>query len=232
MEIVAPRAKRIALIHALPQSVEPINDAMVRLWPEAMRANLLDDSLATDLAAAEAQAIGSGLDALMHERFARLTQYAVDCGADAVLFTCSAFGPCIEAAAAAQKVPVLKPNEGLIEKAAEFVGERSPMNGQKLGLVASFAPTLTTMPDEFPTDINLDTELAPGAMQALQGGDSPLHDQLIVEAAKRLVNRGAKVIALAQYSMAHCRAKVEWACGVPVLITTDTSVAKLKRLLT
>lgn len=52
--------------------------------------NLLHDSLSADLAPS-----GRGLDAMMHQRFARLAQYAVDTGADGILFTCSAFVPCI-----------------------------------------------------------------------------------------------------------------------------------------
>ena len=42
---------RIALIHALSHSVDPINQAMASDWPEATRMNLLDDSLSADLAA-------------------------------------------------------------------------------------------------------------------------------------------------------------------------------------
>ncbi len=225
------KTPRIALIHALPHSVTPINTAMIRLWPEANRVNLQDDSLSNDLAAIEAKAPGTGLDAFMHERFQRLAQYAVDCGADAILFTCSAFGSCIEAVAAAQKIPVLKPNEAMIEQAVALVGERGKMNGQILGLVSSFAPTLTSMPDEFSTDVNLEMKLAEGAMAALNAGDVATHDKLVVEAARDLVKRGAKVIALAQYSMAHCKPMVEAACGVPVLTTPDSAIEKLKRLL-
>ena len=73
---------RIALIHALSHSVAPINEAFARDWPEAVRMNLLDDSLSADLARN-----GKGLDAAMHERFQRLAQYAVDCGAQGILFT-------------------------------------------------------------------------------------------------------------------------------------------------
>ncbi len=225
------KTPRIALIHALPHSVAPINTAMIRLWPEANRMNLQDDSLSNDLAAIEAKAPGTGLDAFMHERFQRLAQYAVDCGADAILFTCSAFGSCIEAVAAVQKIPVLKPNEAMIEQAVALVGERGKMNGQILGLVSSFAPTLTSMPDEFSTDVNLEMKLAEGAMAALNAGDVATHDKLVVEAARDLVKRGAKVIALAQYSMAHCKPMVEAACGVPVLTTPDSAIEKLKRLL-
>ncbi len=225
------KTPRITLIHALPHSVAPINAAMIRLWPEANRMNLQDDSLSNDLAAIEAKAPGTGLDALMHERFQRLAQYAVDCGADAILFTCSAFGSCIEAVAVVQKIPVLKPNEAMIEQAVALVGERGKMNGQILGLVSSFAPTLTSMPDEFSTDVNLEMKLAEGAMAALNAGDVATHDKLVVEAARDLVKRGAKVIALAQYSMAHCKPMVEAACGVPVLTTPDSAIEKLKRLL-
>jgi aspartate/glutamate racemase len=228
---ISTDSPRIALIHALPHSVKPINSAMIRLWPEATRMNLQDDSLSSDLAAQEVIAPGTGLDAFMHERFVRLAQYAVDCGSDAILFTCSAFGSCIEAVAQLHTIPVLKPNEAMIEKAATFVGERGNMNGQILGLVSSFAPTLASMPDEFSTDINLETDLAQGAMQALNDGNGALHDELVVASAKRLLRRGAKVIALAQYSMAHCKPLVEAACGVPVLITTDSAIEKLKRLL-
>ena len=228
------KTPRIALIHALPHSVAPINSAMARLWPEVTRMNLQDDSLSQDLAATEAKAPGTGLDAAMHARFAKLTQYAVDTGADAVLFTCSAFGVCIEAAANQQKIPVLKPNEAMIEQAIGLVGRGGSMQGQPLGLVSSFAPTLVSMPPEFPKEIDLRLKLAEGAMAALNAGGAEnlaKHDALVVAAAKELVAEGAKVIALAQYSMAHCKPLVEAACGVSVLTTTDSAIEKLKRLL-
>ncbi|MDO9612151.1 MAG: arylsulfatase, partial [Serpentinimonas sp.] len=50
-------APRIALIHALALSVEPINAEFERAWPEALRMNLLDDSLSADL-----RASAGGLD--------------------------------------------------------------------------------------------------------------------------------------------------------------------------
>jgi len=222
---------RIALIHALPHSVTPINSAMIRLWPEATRMNLQDDSLSMDLAASEAKTPGSGLDAFMHERFQRLAQYAVDCGSNAILFTCSAFGSCIESVAKNQKIPVLKPNEAMIEQAVRLMGEGGSMQGQSLGLLSSFAPTLVSMPPEFPKGINLQMTLAQGAMAALNVGDVTAHDKLVVASAKELIASGAKAIALAQYSMAHCKPLVEDACGVPVLTTTDSAIEMLKRKL-
>ena len=195
---------RIALIHALALSMAPINDAMERAWPQAQRMNLLDDSLSVDLAAS-----GSGLDAAMHERFARLARYAIDCGSQAILFTCSAFGPCIEAVARQHPdLPVLKPNEAMISAATAA--------GGRIGLVASFAPTLASMPGEFPIGTDLELELAKGALAALSEGDGDGHDEHVARAAERLAAKGCKLIALAQFSMARASALVAARTGLPV----------------
>ena len=220
---------RIALIHALAHSVAPVNQAFERDWPEARRMNLLDDSLSADLAGS-----AHGLDAGMHRRFVQLADYALGTGADAILFTCSAFGPCIEAVARRHAaVPVLKPNEAMVARA---VATR-----QRVGLVASFAPTLPTMLPEFPADAQPDCELAVGAMQALDRGDPQAHDRAAADAAARprftplaagrLALRGCTVIALAQFSLARAAPAVHRATGLQVLTTIDSALAELRRRL-
>lgn len=207
---------RIALIHALAHSVDPINSAFARDWPQARRVNLLDDSLSADLAEG-----GRGLDAAMHARFVRLADYAVDCGAQGILFTCSAFGPCIEAVARRHAgIPVLKPNEAMVEEAARGQG--------RLGLIASFAGTLQSMPPEFPASVPLELALAEGALDALNAGDGAAHDALVAEQARALAARGCTRIALAQFSMARARAACEQATGLPVLTTVDSAVRALR----
>ena len=109
-------APRIALIHATPLAIEPIGNAFQRLWPQARTTNLLEDSLAPDLAAE------GRLSERMIERFLTLGRYVHGCGADAILFTCSAFGPAIEACAAAMNIPVLKPNEAMLDEALAVLG--------------------------------------------------------------------------------------------------------------
>lgn len=210
---------RIALIHATPLAVDPIQAAFARHWSEAVRMNLLDDSLSADLAAG-----GRGLDAAMHARFLRLGQYAVDTGADGILFTCSAFGPCIEAVARAHApMPVLKPNEAMIDEASHGDGP--------LGLIATFAATLQSMPPEFPPGVTLQTTLAAGALEALDAGDAVSHDALVAEQAAALAARGCTRIALAQFSMARARSACEAASGLPVLTTVDSAVRALRRRL-
>ena len=207
---------RIALVHALKHSIVPIEASFARLWPEVTLMNLLDDSLSADLARD-----GKLTDA-MTERFRSIGRYVASTGTDGILFTCSAFGPCIEAVAGERApMPVLKPNEAMIEEALK--------SGPKVGLLSSFPPTLASMPREFPASIQLMPKLAEGAMAALDRGDRAEHDRLVVEASQDL--RGCDVIALAQYSMAPAAEQVAQATGRPVLTTPDSAVMKLKRML-
>eukprot|EP00510_Aplanochytrium_minuta_P009636 CAMPEP_0184061522 /NCGR_PEP_ID=MMETSP0956-20121227/11556_1 /TAXON_ID=627963 /ORGANISM="Aplanochytrium sp, Strain PBS07" /LENGTH=86 /DNA_ID=CAMNT_0026358021 /DNA_START=278 /DNA_END=538 /DNA_ORIENTATION=+ len=52
----------------------------------------------------------------MHDRFSKLGEYAASISVDGVLFTCSAFGSCIEKVQEELTVPVLKPNQALQEQ--------------------------------------------------------------------------------------------------------------------
>jgi hypothetical protein len=207
---------RIALIHALKHSIAPIETAFATAWPDTRLMNLLDDSLSADLAR------DGMLSDAMTERFLALGDYAAATGADAILFTCSAFGPCIEAVAQAQvPMPVLKPNEAMIEQAVTM--------GKTIGLLSTFAPTLVSMPPEFPASVRVVPKLVEGALAALDRGDHAEHDRLIAEASRDLCD--CDVIALAQFSIAATAPLVAEATGRPVVTTPDSAVLKLMKLL-
>ena len=207
---------RIALIHALKHSIVPIEASFARLWPDATIMNLLDDSLSADVAR------DGRLTSAMTDRFLALGRYVASAHADAILFTCSAFGPCIEAVARAHApMPVLKPNEAMIEQAVA--------RGHRIGLLSTFAPTLQSMPPEFPSSVQVVPKLAEGALAALDRGDRAEHDRLVAKASRDL--RDCDLIALAQYSMAPAAALVADASNLPVLTTPDSAVSKLKQML-
>jgi Asp/Glu/hydantoin racemase len=207
---------RIALVHALKHSIVPIEAAFASLWPGPSLMNLVDDSLSADVAR------DGRITEAMTERFLQLGRYAKGAGADAILFTCSAFGPCIEAVAREQApMPVLKPNEAMIEQAVA--------QSRRIGLLSTFPPTLVSMPPEFPGSVEIVPKLAAGAMAALDRGDRAEHDRLVAEASKDL--RDCDLIALAQYSMAPAAALVASASGRPVVTTPDSAVLKLKQAL-
>jgi hypothetical protein len=213
---------RIALIHALKHSIPPIEQSFARLWPEAELANLLDDTLSADLAR------DGALTPAMTDRFLTLARYAASCGADGILFSCSAFGPCIDACARElAPIPVLKPNEAMIEEAVAIAGPEG-----RIGLLATFAPTLATMPAEFAAvapGVTLVSILAAEALAALNRGDAAVHDRLASEAARAL--EGCDVVALAQFSLSSSASQVAVATGCTVLTTPDSAVRKLQHLL-
>ncbi|MBS1217546.1 MAG: hypothetical protein H6R21_679 [Proteobacteria bacterium] len=213
---------RIALIHATPLAIDPIVAAFDRLWPAARTTNLLDDSLSADLAA-EGRLTGH-----MIERFITLARYVHGCGADAILFTCSAFGPAIEAAAAALTIPVLKPNEAMLDEALAA--------GVHIGLVATFAPSIPALKAELEDmararkrSVTVTTRALPDALAALQRGDADTHDRLIADAATGLMPCDALV--LGQFSMATAARLIPARPGCRILTSPDSAVMRLKQAL-
>jgi len=221
---MAMRAPRIALIHATAVAIEPVQIAFASLWPEARTTNLLEDSLPADLAEA-----GELTDAIT-ARFVALARYVHNAGADAVLFTCSAFGAAIEAASRAVPIPVLKPNEAMLEETLDA--------GQRIGLLATFAPSIASVCGELNAlatargiRIDIKTRTVAGALEALQSGRANEHDALIAEAAAELSSCDA--LTLAQFSMARAAASVAAAVPNAVVLTSPASaVNRLKKLLT
>jgi len=213
---MAAHGPRIAIIHALRHSPPPIEAAFRDAWPEAWLMNLLDDSLSADLAR------DGRLTPAMTERFLALARYAAGTGARGILFSCSAFGPCIEACARdLSPLPVLKPNEAAIEEAVGI--------GRRIGLLATFPGTLASMPAEFPPGVEVVPCLAEGALAALDAGDAAAHDRLSAEAAVAL--KGCDAVLLGQFSLARAAPLVEAATGLPAVTTPGSAVRKLRRLL-
>lgn len=212
---------RIALIHAVAVAIEPINSAFERLWPDAERMNLLDDTLSVD------RAKSPDITSDMFDRIRRLAVYGRDAGAQRILFTCSAFGPAIAAANEALDVPVLKPNDAMFEA--------SLGHGRRIGLLASFQPSVAPMEQEFRdlsdaqgAGASLETVCVPDAMTALREGKGDHHDALLADAARDFGSCDA--IMLAQFSTARAQKAVEQATGKPVLTSPESAVKALLRL--
>lgn len=211
---------KIALIHATQVSIEPINHAFTQLWPEARLANLLDDSLSVDLLK-----LGQQTPELM-ERFLKICQYAVDFGADAILFNCSSFGKSIDYCKEHIKRPIYKPNEAMIEDALEL--------SLNIGLIASFEPAIESIRGEmveYAEDlgkmINFQSVLCPEALEQLRAGHFDEHDKIIAREAGKLDK--ADVVCFAQFSMSSAAALTRELTGKPVLTTPDSAVRKIHK---
>jgi Asp/Glu/hydantoin racemase len=213
---------RVALIHAVTAAMAPVAAAMRARWPEAEPVNLLDDALAPDRAAARA------LTPEIAARIGALADYALGYGAQAILYTCSAFGPAIEAVQRRASVPVLKPNEAMFEAALE--------TGHKLGMLATFEASVPSMEDEFRAlcaargiEATLESVCVTEARRALDAGALEEHDRLLAAAAPRLAHCDA--VLLAHFSTARAEEAVSRAVGHPILTAPGAAVERLKRAL-
>jgi Asp/Glu/hydantoin racemase len=146
-----------------------------------------------------------------------------------VLYTCSAFGPAIEAVASRLAVPVLKPNEAMFEAALR--------SGARIGMLATFAPSVGSMTEEFHvmaraarSSASLQTLVVPDAMAALRAGDVDSHNRLLAEAAPALADCDA--VMLAHFSTSRALDAVQARLACPVLTSPGSAVSKLKALLT
>ena len=213
---------RLILIHAMPVSIEPINTAFQREWPEAETVNILDDSLGKDL--------NSGTHGREHieERIVALGKYGVHIGGSAILYSCSAFGEEIEAAKKEIEQPVLKPNEAMFEEAIE--------SGGRIGMIATFKPSIPSMEHEFyemagrlNKQVKLDSIFVDGALAALSEGKADAHNEMIRKASA--VFEGYQSVMLAQFSAAQASVAVEEQLGCAVLTSPESAVLKLKKRL-
>ena len=214
-------APRIALVHAMQLAIDPVVDAFHQLWPQARVTNMLEDSLAPDLAAA-----GSITPAITG-RFVELARYSERCGADAVLYTCSAFGVAIDEAKRSVAIPVLKPNEAMLEEALHA--------GSHVALIATFEPTIPSLKAELEQlafdrgiSLQLRTCAVPGAVTALQQGRGAEHDSLIAAAAADIGKCDALV--LGQFSMARAALGIPATPGRKVLTSPHSAVTRLKQM--
>jgi len=213
---------RIVLLHATPVAIEPIQASFAARWPETELVNLLDDSLSVD------RQKDHDLTPAMIDRFVAFGTYAYRIGADAILATCSAFGPAIERVAREVPVPVLKPNEAMFRAALE--------KGRRIGMLTTFAPSVVTMAEEFDAFVEeagktatMRTIVVDRAMDALRKGDAKTHNELVAALASELADCDA--IMLAQFSTSRALPAVSAAVAVPVLTAPDAAVDRLKAVL-
>lgn len=209
----------IGVAHVTRLAKEPVRSAFSEIWPEAEISDFGDYDLPPVRAAAGCETPE------IQARIAALATQACDAGVQALLFTCTAFSKSIELVARRLPIPVLTPNEAMFREAL--------MTGGRVGLVATFAPSLQAMSEEYAMiarelgeNPELQTVCAEGAMSAALSGNTWKHDNLIAEAAKSLDK--CDVIMMAQLSMASARSSVRELTGIEPLTSPESSVKILR----
>lgn len=212
---------RIVLLHATPIAMDPIRAAFDRNWADVELVNLLDDGLTVD------RAKEKDLSPRMIERFVELGLYGWRMGADAVLVTCSAFGPAIDRLKAELPIPVLKPNEAMFRAAIS--------SGHNIGMLATFGPSVATMTEEFEDFVQesaakakLTTILVDDAIDLLRKGRADDHNRLVAERAPEL--EACDAIMLAHFSTSRAAEAVTKKVTTKVFTAPDAAVLMLRKL--
>ena len=212
----------IVLFSVHKDAMEAAVRAFAEDWPAARTSNILEDGLF------EWVRETGGVVPEMYDAFQTLTRYAVDRGAEGILYTCSAFGECIDACIAEFDIPMLKPNDAMIEKALDY--------GARVAVVATVAATIPTIAYEIKgmaakrgQAVEIVPYVVDGAFDALAGGNASKHDLLVAEVAEKIEN--CHVITLAQFTLSRAVPAVELVTDIPVLNSPGAAVAKLRELL-
>jgi Asp/Glu/hydantoin racemase len=216
-------AIRIGLIHALPGSIEPVESAFEKIWPESEVVSLYDRSLYADYES------GGGVTVRIARRVTSLIQHSADSGSRGILFTGSLFSEPVEAARSNMTIPVLTAYEAMIEEG--FSG------GRRLGLLATVEDTIASMERDVRRfarrrriEYSLDSRLVKGAMDALLSGDRDRHNAMVADAAAELGD--CETVMLAQHSMASAQRLIRDLSGRRILNSPETAAAKLRKLVT
>ena len=200
-------------------------DAAVRAftadWPEARVSNLLDDSLFAWVREA------GGVVPEMYDVFRKLTRHMVGRGADGILFTCSAFRQVIDACIKEFELPILKPNDAMIEKALDA--------GRRIAVMATVGPTIPSISveiEDMAAARGQKVELVPyvvdRAFDALAGGDAAMHDRLVAEGARDI--RNCDAIVLAQFTLSRAVPAVQAVNATPIYNSPGAAVARMQEM--
>ena len=208
----------VALIHATPAAVAPARGAFAKRFPAATLWNLLDDRLIV-----EAEEAGGLTPSLCH-RMRSLIGYAVDGGADAVLLSCSMYGPVAEAAECG--VPVLASDQALFDAVSEAGAPRVAVLGP---IQAGVDDTVARLRERLAESAVTGT-VVQGAREAATAGDTARLERLVAEQARQ-VEPDADVVVLGQFSIAPAQQAAQAAVGVPVLSPPHLAADVLRRRL-
>ncbi|GAA2143912.1 aspartate/glutamate racemase family protein [Actinomadura napierensis] len=209
----------VAIINATPASMAPAARGLAREFPEAAAWHLLDDRLV-----GEADAAG-GMTGPLRLRMLRLIDHAVQEGADAVLLSCSMYGPVAALARQIYEVPVLGSDEAMFTRVVEEGPRRALVVGSLDSAVADSMHRLTAALGGI--DVDLEGVTAQGAAAAAAAGD---HDALLVSLVSAVKPHMADdpLVLLAQYSLTTADTGLQDALGAAVLSPPQAAARALR----
>jgi Asp/Glu/hydantoin racemase len=218
--------KKIALLHTSMVFIlreRLVYDILNELLPDVEITNLVDDTMLKEVMATGV------ITPEITRRMCHMVLAAEAVGVDAIFSTCSSLGPTINIARKLVRIPIVKIDEGMAEKAAR--------EGKQIGVMATVPTTLQPTIDliqeksvEQGSTIKTQPNLCAGAFELLNLGKRDEHDAMVIGKAKE-VARWADTIVLAQCSMARLAPRLQQETGITVLSSPRLGVEWLKQVL-
>jgi Asp/Glu/hydantoin racemase len=216
--------RQIAFIHTSPAAIAPLAQFYGEAAPELEVTNLLDDGVLRFFRLCDERAAEERLVELL--KIARRAYRA-----EAALVTCSAVsGEMRERLRRAFDFPVLKIDDPMARRAV--------MAGGRIGVAVTFPPTieatsklLREAATEAGRSVEIITEVAPEAYQALLAGDHQRHDELLLALINRLDGQNVDAIVLAQVSMARVFPQLSARLKARTLTSLHTSLEAVRQAL-
>lgn len=185
--------KKIGVIHTTKATVDSLTELIQSKIEDAEVYNILDDSILRDMA-------GEKDTGMVRWRWLEYAKILEKLGMDIILSACSTVGGFAEEADHELRVPVLRIDEAMAEKAVA--------RGEKIGVFATLNSTLNPTvslikrkAEKVGRTVSVRAVLVDGAYDALMSQNKELHDSKIAEALKGCQGE-VDVIVLAQASMA------------------------------
>lgn len=217
-------ADTLALIHTVPPLLEVFNRLGAEILPEVRRIHLLDEFILErvrqrgQLAEEDSERVGQ------HARVAE------EIGASLILVTCSTISPCVDRARGVVRIPVVKIDDAMIDRAVSL--------GTRLGVVATNRSTLEptrqaiqAQAEQVGRSVHVELVLVEHALAALMGGDGATHDRLVSQAVQGVAS-GVDAVVLAQASMARVLDAIpESERPAPILSSPHLALEEVKKLL-
>ena len=212
---------RVVMIHAIAESIPPVNTAFGEVFPEAEIVNLLDEGLFLDF--------DDHITPALRRRMSGLICYGAEHGADAVGLACSVYAPVVDSACDLVDVPVVSSYGPVVEEALD--------GGRRVGVIASVPATIRDAEyylKRSATTRGVELEVHPALAEDLipvirTEGVAGLERRLVEEVEK--LAPSVDLVVLGQFSFAAAYAHVAAKASVPVLSAPHSSARLLKSML-
>jgi hypothetical protein len=187
--------RTLALVHTLTGVVSLFDGLAQELLPGVRRFHIVDEGMLKVVLAE------GGPTPALNRRLCEHAVWAESAGADVILVTCNSISPCVDVAQQVVRVPVVKIDQAMADRALEM--------GRRIGVVATAPTALKPVSDlvrgraraKGVEGVEVEAVLCEGAYAALFAGDLATHDRLVQECLEQLMARN-EVVLLAQASMA------------------------------